>query len=89
MAPSPPGAMTGWGSIVTAVDFLAMAIGILMLLLVLGVPPIAIGSVARARGRDVELWRILCVIVPVIPLLYLLSFPPVEEIEEDDLPGLP
>ncbi len=66
-----------------------IAIGAVGLLIFMGLPPILIAGVAERRGRDPELWRLISLIIPLVPLLYLLSVPPLDRAEDDDLAGLP
>ena len=58
-------------------------IGVIILTVIIGGPPLLAGRAARARGRDPEVWQLLCVIVPVIPYLYLLSIPTLRELERE------
>ncbi len=65
-------------------DYVLIGFGALMLVVFLGLPPIVIAGVAERRGRDPELWRIASLIIPIMPLLYLLSVPTLREQEEDE-----
>lgn len=67
----------------TAFDYVAIVIGVIIVTVIIGGPPLLAGRAARARGRDPEVWQLLCVIVPVIPYLYLLSIPTLRELERE------
>lgn len=67
----------------TAFDYVAIVIGVIIVTVIVGGPPLLAGRAARARGRDPEVWQLLCVIVPVIPYLYLLSIPTLRELERE------
>ena len=68
----------------TALDYAGIVIGVIVLTAIMGGPPLLAGRAARARGRDPEVWQLLCVIVPVVAFLYLLSIPTLRELEEEE-----
>ena len=73
----------------SAFELTLIAIGAVGLLIFMGLPPILIAGVAERRGRDPELWRLISLTIPLVPLLYLLSVPPLDGAKDDDLAGLP
>ena len=68
----------------TALDYAGIVIGVIVLTAIFGGPPLLACRAARARGRDPEVWQLLCVIVPVVAFLYLLSIPTLRELEEEE-----